>query len=249
MKLKQRLNETNDTLANVIVTIPSPVVTQALAAAGADTMILDMEHGALDYASLHGMIAATKGYVCSPQVRIAENTDAQVKRALDLGADGIVFPLIETAEQAEWAVSSLRYPPHGCRTFGPFIAHSYEGVPLPAYADHVDNTLACTLLVETVKGVENVEEICAVPGIDVIVPATFDLSTSLGKPGQFETPEFVAALGKIEAAAKAAGIPMGGNAFSKAQADDLFARGYRLLGGFDVLMLKSKVAEVKSWLG
>ena len=160
MKLKQRLSDTQDRLANFIVTVPSAVVTQALAAAGADSLIIDIEHGAVDYGSAHAMIAATHGYNCAALVRIAENTDAQVKRALDIGAQGIVFPLIETAEQASWAVSSLRYPPHGRRTFGPFIAHSFEGVPLAEYADHIDDTLTCCLLVETVKGVENIEQIC-----------------------------------------------------------------------------------------
>lgn len=247
MKLKQRLSDTQDRLANFIVTVPSAVVTQALAAAGADSLIIDIEHGAVDYGSAHAMIAATHGYNCAALVRIAENTDAQVKRALDVGAQGIVFPLIETAEQASWAVSSLRYPPHGRRTFGPFIAHSFEGVPLAEYANHIDDTLTCCLLVETVKGVENIEKICAVPGIDIIIPAAFDLSTSLGIPGQFEAPAFLEALATIEAAAQAAGIPMGGNAFSPEQADVLFAKGYRLLGGFDVLMLKAGVATLKGW--
>ncbi len=247
MKLKKRLSDTQDRLANFIVTVPSAVVTQALAAAGADSLIIDIEHGAVDYGSAHSMIAATHGFECAPLVRIAENTDAQVKRALDLGAEGIVFPLIETAEQAAWAVSSLRYPPNGHRTFGPFIAHSHEGVPLLDYADHVDDTLTCCLLVETVTGVENIQEICAVPGIDIIVPAAFDLSTSLGIPGQFEAPEFLEALATIEAAAQAREIPMGGNAFSQEQADALFERGYRLLGGFDVLMLKAGVANIRSW--
>lgn len=247
MKLKQPLSDTQDRLANFIVTVPSAVVTQALAAAGADSLIIDIEHGAVDYGSAHAMIAATHGYNCAALVRIAENTDAQVKRALDVGAQGIVFPLIETAEQASWAVSSLRYPPHGRRTFGPFIAHSFEGVPLAEYANHIDDTLTCCLLVETVKGVENIEKICAVPGIDIIIPAAFDLSTSLGIPGQFEAPAFLEALATIEAAAQAAGIPMGGNAFSPEQADVLFAKGYRLLGGFDVLMLKAGVATLKGW--
>ncbi len=249
MRLKTRLSKTDDRLANFIVTVPSAVVTQALAAAGADCLIIDLEHGAIDYGSAHAMISATHGFDCAPLVRIAENTDAQVKRALDLGAEGIVFPLIETAEQASWAVSSLRYPPNGRRTFGPFIAHSHEGVPLPGYADHIDDTLTCCVLVETVEGVKNIEEICDVPGIDIVVPAPFDLSTSLGIPGQFEAPEFLEALATIETAARAAGVPMGGNAFSSEQADALFARGYRLIGGFDVLMLKSGVAAIKGWCG
>ena len=94
-----------------ICTIPSPIVVQTLAAAGCASVIVDLEHGAIDYGTAQAMIAATAGTDCAPLVRIAENTDAQVKRAMDLGAEGIMFPLIRDAEEAAWAVSSLRYPP------------------------------------------------------------------------------------------------------------------------------------------
>ena len=170
-----------------------------------------------------------------------------MKRVLDLGAEGIVFPLVETAEDVERAVASLRYPPNGNRGFGPFIAHSHEVVPLPEYAAKIDGTRTCCILAETVEAVENIEEICAVPGIDIIVPAQFDLSTSLGIPGDFGNPIFQNAVAKIESAATKAGIPLGGVAMNGEQAAALFSKGYRLLCGFDVLMLKAKAAEVTSW--
>jgi 4-hydroxy-2-oxoheptanedioate aldolase len=246
--LKHRLNHTEDRLTAHVVTIPSATVTQAMAAAGADCVIIDMEHGAVDYASAHAMIAACQGTKCAPIVRVAENDEVQVKRVLDLGAQGVCFPLIRTAKDARRAVASLRYPPHGTRGFGPFIAHSGAGVPLMEYKDKVDGTLTCVLLVETADAIENIDEIAAVDGIDLLVPAQFDLSTDLGISGQFDHPDFQASILKVENAAKRNGIPLGNVALSTEQAAGLFAKGYRVICGFDLLWLKAKTAETQGWL-
>lgn len=248
MTLKARLRDTRDRLTMQLCTIPSAVVTQALAAAGSDCVVVDLEHGAVDYASAHAMIAATAGTACAPLVRVTANEPMLVKRALDLGAEGIMFPLIESAQDARDAVASLRYPPFGTRGFGPFIAQSRWGVQMPAYRTAVEDHLVCCLLIETRGAVEAIEEICAVPGIDIIVPAQFDLSTALGVSGQFDHPDFLAAVTRIERAALAAGLPLGGVAFSPAQAETLFARGYRIIAGFDVLWLRSQAAEMRAWV-
>ncbi len=245
---KSKLQEPGRRLTSHLCTIPSATVTQAMAAAGADAVIIDLEHGAVDYASAHAMIAACGGTECAPLVRIAANEDWQVKRVLDLGAEGICFPLIRTAEDAERAVASLRYPPGGSRGFGPFLAHSHEGVGLMEYRAHVDDTRVCMLLIETVEAVENIEAICAVPEIDVLVPAFFDLSTAYGVSGQFDHPLVLAARERVETAAKAAGLPLGGPALTEAQAEGLFAAGYRVIAGFDILFLKDKIAETQGWL-
>ncbi len=248
MTLKARLRDTRDKLTMQLCTIPSAVVTQALAAAGSDCVVVDLEHGAVDHASAHAMIAATAGTPCAPMVRVTANDPAMVKRALDLGAEGIMFPLIESVQDARAAVASLRYPPHGTRGFGPFIAQSRWGAQMPTYRKAVEDHLVCCLLIETRGAVEAIEEICAVPGIDIIVPAQFDLSTALGVSGQFDHPDFVAAVARVERAAIAAGLPLGGVAFSRAQAEALFARGYRMIAGFDVLTLRAQAAEMRSWL-
>lgn len=247
MTLKQKLETTQDRLTMHICTIPSAAVTQAIAASGADCVIIDLEHGAIDYAAAHAMIAATQGTDCTPVVRIAAHDAQHVKRALDLGAQGIMFPLIETAEQAREAVASLRYPPIGKRSFGPFLAHSYQGSTLQDYPGAVDGSLFCCLLTETVAAVENIEEICAVEGIDMIVPAQFDLSTSLGIPGDFSNPLFQDAVKTIEDAANAANIPLANAALAQSQAEALFAKGYRAIAGFDVLWLKAKAEEAQAW--
>ena len=244
---KERLHNPEARLTMHICTIPSAIVTQAMAAAGADAVIVDMEHGAVDFASAHAMIAATAGNDCAPLVRIVENRDEHVKRALDLGAEGIVFPMIRDAADAVRAVRSMRYPPNGTRGFGPFIAHSRWNTTIPEYAAKVQPQLICCLLVETKDAVKNIEEICAVQGIDLIVPAQFDLSTDLGIPGQFDHPDFLAAVAKVEAAANAASIPLGQAALNKEHADTWFARGYRVIAGFDALWLRANAAITQGW--
>lgn len=247
--LKDKLKTDGARLSCAVCTIPSATVPQAIAAAGADAVIVDLEHGAVDYGSAHAMIAATAGTECAPLVRVAENDPAQVKRVLDLGAEGIVFPMIRTAEEAANAVASLRYPPSGVRGFGPFLAQSRWQTDLMGYRTAMEDRLICCLLVETRESVENIEEICAVPGIDVLIPAQFDLSTDLGRPGQFDHPEFQAAIARVETAANAAGLPMGNVALAAAQAEALFARGYRMVAGFDVLWLRAQAAEMARWCG
>ena len=244
--LKRKLNG-NARLTTVICTIPSATVTQAIAACGVDAVIVDLEHGAVDYGSAHAMIAATAGTECAPLVRVAENNEAQVKRALDLGAEGIVFPLIRDAQDARRAVASMRYPPRGTRGFGPFIAQSRWQSTMPTYQVDIENELVCCLLIETVESVANIDEICATEGVDLLVVATFDLSTALGVSGQFDHPDFIAAQTTIEQAVAKAKIPLASNALTREQADALFARGYRMVGGFDILWLRQKALEIQRW--
>ena len=245
--LKQKLADPTYIINMQMNVIPSPVVTQALAAAGTDAVMIDMEHGAIGHAEAHAMIAATQGTGCAPLVRIPELCDAHVKRVMDLGAEGIVFPLIRTADDARRAVASLRYPPQGTRGWGPFIAHSRWGVNLMEYVAERGDQSICCLLLETVEAVENIDEICSVEGIDIAVIAQFDLSSSMGIPGQFSHPDFLAAEKRLETAILAANLPMSAVAFTEDRAREMISRGYRVLAGFDVLWLKSAVAASVSW--
>ena len=245
--LKNKLRDSSAKLTSVVCTIPSATVTQAIAACGIDSVIIDLEHGAVDYSSAHAMIAATAGTDCAPLVRVAEIDEAQVKRVLDLGSEGIVFPLVRTASDAERAVASLRYPPRGTRGFGPFIAQSRWQSSMPTYQAEVEAGLVCCLLIETVEAVENIEEICAVEGVDFLVLAAFDLSTSLGVSGQFDHADFLAAQTKIESAASKANLPLAGNALTKEQTDGLLARGYQCIAGFDILWLRQNALSLKDW--
>ncbi|OSP54726.1 HpcH/HpaI aldolase/citrate lyase family protein [Pseudoruegeria sp. SK021] len=247
MIFKDKLHTTTDRLSMMMVAIPSATVVQAVAAGGADCVMLDLEHGAIDYGALHAMIAATAGTDCAPLVRITKLDDAHVKRALDLGAEGLVFPLIRTAEDAAWAVSSMHYPPNGHRSFGPFMAAARYGQDMAGYAADFAKRGVCILLAETLEAAENIEAICAVPGIDAIIPAPYDLSTALGIPGQFDHPDFLALIGKMEAAVLKAGLPMGTIAMDPDRADAAFAKGNRIIAGVDVLMLRTLATQMQGW--
>ena len=111
--IKEKLRIGKDVVAGYVNIIPSPVVTQALAAAGADYVIIDQEHGPVGPENLHAMIASTAGTGCSPWVRVPRRDEAFVKPALDAGAEGIVFPLTGSAEAAAECVALTRYPPKG----------------------------------------------------------------------------------------------------------------------------------------
>jgi 4-hydroxy-2-oxoheptanedioate aldolase len=235
-------------LGGYVNLIPSPVVTQALAAAGADVVVIDQEHGPIGPESLHAMVAATAGTTCSPWVRVRGRDEACVKTALDAGAEGIVFPLVTTAESAAECVALTRYPPSGRRGWGPFVAHSRWGVGLFDYLGQRGAETACTLLIETRAAVNNIEEICKVEGIDCLTIAPFDLSTELGVSGQLNAPELVQAVSHAERVILESDIPLGGAALTQAQTHALMKKGYRLLWhAFDVLVLKQFVQQTAEW--
>lgn len=247
MFLKERLRR-GDLLRGVVNVIPSPVVTQAIAAAGADVVMIDGEHGPIGRETLHAMIAATAGTACAPLVRVPGIHEADVKAALDAGAEGIAYPLVRTAEDAERCVSLMTYPPEGTRGWGPLVAHSRHGTSLRDYARDVAPHLTCCVLIETAEAVENLDAILAVPGIDLVFLAQFDLSTALGVHGQFDHPAFVEAAGRIEEAVLAKGLPLGGSALTPQQSAAMVAKGYRFLfNGFDVVMLSEQVASFSTW--
>ncbi|MEO0913662.1 MAG: aldolase/citrate lyase family protein [Pseudomonadota bacterium] len=248
MKLKAKLAEPGRLLNWQVCVIPSAVSVQAIAAAGADIVIIDQEHGAIGPESLHGMIAATQGTGCAPLVRIPEISEAHVKWALDAGAEGICFPLLRSAEDARRCVAAMRYPPEGVRGFGPFVAQSRWGTDLMGYAKGVARDVVCLILIETREALEAIEEIVAVEGVDAVVIASFDLSTDLGVMGEMEHPVMRSAVARIEAAVLGAGLPLGAIALTEKATRDLRARGYRLLGGFDLLWLKGAVQRSVGWL-
>jgi 4-hydroxy-2-oxoheptanedioate aldolase len=245
--MKRRLRG-GETLAGFVATIPSAVSVQAMAAAGADWVVIDQEHGAVGPESLHAMVAATQGTRCAALVRVPRRDEAWVKPALDLGAEGIVFPRVRAAGDAAECVALTRYPPRGRRGWGPFAAHARWGVGLQDYLPRRGDETVCILLIETSAAVEQIEEICRVEGVDGMVVAQFDLAVELGVPGRFDAPEFRDAFAHLERVILEAGIPLGAAALTREQTRGLLARGHRLpVHGFDVLMLAGLVRQAAEW--
>ena len=248
LSVRERLRAGEVPLSAFVNLIPSPVATQALAAAGADVVWIDQEHGPIGPENLHAMVASTAGTPCSPWVRVSGCDEAAVKTALDAGAEGIVFPLVKTAESAAECVALTRYPPRGRRGWGPFVAHSRWGVELFDYLGQQGGETVCTILIETRSAIDNIEEICKVEGIDCLHISPFNLSTDLGVSGRLDAPELVAAINYAERVILEAGVPLGGAAWTKEQTRGLVEKGYRLIGHqFDVLILKKFVLQTAEW--
>jgi 2-dehydro-3-deoxyglucarate aldolase len=129
-------------------------------------------------------------------VRLSSHDPAQIKRVLDAGATGIIAPMVNTAAQARVVVSAATYPPTGTRGVGLARAQSY-GVGFPEYLKRMERDLVCIMQVEHIEGVDNLEEILTVDGVDGFFIGPYDLSASLGLPGQFDHPDVVAAMDRV----------------------------------------------------
>jgi 4-hydroxy-2-oxoheptanedioate aldolase len=226
--LKRRLRA-GERLYGTMVTMPSPQLVQLLAAAGFDWLLIDCEHGAISVEGAQSMIAATAVADCAPLVRVAWTVPWLAKPLLDGGALGVVFPMVRTAEEAREAVAACRYAPAGERGWGPFYAPARWGLSPFEYTAAANDAVVTAILVEHIDAVRNIESILAVPGIDVAIIAPYDLSTSIGRPGAFEDPEFIAAVERAEQAIQASPVVLGGVAPTVERAKVQAERGYRFI--------------------
>ncbi|KAL4895495.1 Pyruvate/Phosphoenolpyruvate kinase-like domain-containing protein [Aspergillus ambiguus] len=184
--------------------LPSFRTAQIVAQTGVDGIIIDCEHGHISDDAMHSSTAAIAALGVSPLVRIRMTHTDLIKRALDAGAHGIVVPQINTAEEAKALVLDSKFPPQGRRGQGsafPAIAH---GLDIPTYMKTANETIITCVQIESKTGLENVDAICAVPGIDMVFIGPNDLALSiLGYvPARGDEPDFVDAIQKIVGAAR-----------------------------------------------
>ena len=187
--------------------IPGALTAEALGRSGFDWVLVDMQHGCMDYETALSMIRAIDLSAATPVVRAPWNDPGIIGRVLDAGALGVVIPMIQTPEDARRAVEACRYPPHGRRSFGPVRVGLRDG---PGYFANANERVAVIPMIETVEALESVEDIARTPGVDALFVGPFDLSIALGlPPGDNDgNPVFDAAIERICKAAKAAGIAM-----------------------------------------
>ncbi|MDR7470090.1 MAG: aldolase/citrate lyase family protein [Armatimonadota bacterium] len=190
------------------VSFPSPAVVELLATIGPDWLLVDTEHGPTGWERLEDLLRAMKGTEVVPLVRVAANDVALIKQALDRGAYGVIVPLVNTAQEARAAVAAARYPPEGIRGVAGTRVSRY-GMDLPEYFARWNSEVLVVCQVETAQALEHVEEIAAVPGVDVLFIGPNDLSANLGCFRQFDHPAFLAAVDRILAAARRCGIAAG----------------------------------------
>lgn len=200
------------------------------AEAGAEFAVFDMEHTGWGLETIRQLMATTGGTNMVPLVRIPATEYHFIARALDMGAMGIMSPMVENADQAARMVAAAKYPPVGRRGAAFTIAHdNYTGGDIVEKIQTANSQTLLLAQIETAAGVRHVEEIAAVPGIDVLWIGHFDLSNSLGIPGQFEHPQFQAALSAVLAACRKHGKVPGFMASDVPTGKRLLDQGFRML--------------------
>ncbi|HTM14393.1 MAG TPA: aldolase/citrate lyase family protein [Bryobacteraceae bacterium] len=208
--VKQALKEGKTQFGCNTSMLRSPEVPRILAAAGLDWSYLDSEHGGFDLETLQDLIRAANEAGLCPIVRVADLQYPLVARALDCGAQGVLFPRVESPELLERAISWTRFPPEGVRGYGLQPTHvGYEAVGMPDIIAHSNANTMVVLQIETRTALERIDELLSVPKIDAVMIGPADLSISLGVAGQFEHPTLVAAIEKIRDACIRHGIAPG----------------------------------------
>ena len=196
-------------MAGAWCNLASSITTEMAARAGFDWILIDQEHGPGDNITLLQQIQAIGDRPSAPIVRIAWNEMPLFKRALDLGASGIMIPFIETADDAARAVGYLRYPPEGQRGVALSPRAAGFGTNFDTYFSEANRNLLTVTQIETGKAVQNAKEIAAVDGVDVLFVGPVDLSISVGLPGRFDDSDYRGLLAKVATAAHEAGKAAG----------------------------------------
>ena len=200
------------------------------AGCGADFVLFDMEHTGWSIETIRMLLATTVSAETVPVVRIPATEYHFVARILDMGAMGIMVPMVETVQQAKDLVHYAKYPPVGRRGGAFGVAHdNYQGGDPPTKMSSANDELLLIAQIETVSGLENVEEIAAVDGIDVLWIGQTDLSNSMGIPAQFDHPDFTSAVDRVLAAALTHGKAAGYMGMSLEECRQLHEKGFRCL--------------------
>lgn len=194
-----------ETTFGTFLMLGSPVAAEVCARAGFDWVIVDLEHGLVTESELVANLHAIESTGVTALVRPASGERLRIGRALDLGAAGIMVPRVETAAEAREAVSYLRWPPDGVRGLALLTRGAQLGEVAHSSVRALNDRVAGIIQIESPRAVEEAESIAAVDGVDVLFVGPTDLSHSMGIPGQFQAPEFTAALERVVAAADGAG--------------------------------------------
>jgi 2-keto-3-deoxy-L-rhamnonate aldolase RhmA len=244
--VKQALSEGRLQLGCAFAQLRSQEVARILAASGFQWAFLDMEHGGFGLETIQDLCRISSMVGLSPIVRVADMQYPLVARALDCGAEGIIFPRVESPDLLEKAISWTKFPPDGVRGFGLSTMHvGYEPVTIPQILGHMNENLLVVLQIETALAVERREELLAVPGIDAVMVGPVDLSISLGVPGDFQHQKMVDAMEAIRDTCLRRGVAPGTQTRSLALAKFWKERGMIFLGcSSETGMLMERATEI-----
>ena len=243
--LRERLNR-GETLLGGWLQLPAPLAARIVAGQGFDWVAVDGEHGPIDLETVAEMLGAICSQGPAAVVRVPAVDAVWIRRSLDAGADGIIVPMVHTAEEARRVVEYARYPPLGRRGFGFAVANEF-GAQFADYARTANDRIALVVQIEHIDAVSAVDSILDVNGVDGALIGPYDLSGSMGLTGQVNHPEVLAAAGRVLAACvqrgKAAGIHV--VSADPAAARPFVAQGYRFIAlGLDTLFLRDAASRV-----
>ena len=194
--LKKRIAAGTLTIGSWI-TLAHPAIAEIMARAGFDFLVVDLEHSVTSIREAGELIRVIDLFGVAPLVRLTSNDANQIKRVMDAGAHGVIVPMVNSAEDARKAVSSVCYPARGTRGVGLSRAHGY-GVTFDEYCSWLQESVVVVAQIEHIDAVNSLEQILAVDGIDAYIIGPYDLSASMGLPGRFDHPLVRDAISRAE---------------------------------------------------
>ncbi len=241
VSFRKRLQK-GDVLIGSLLQIPLPESAEIYAQAGYDWLFVDLEHSPMDARNALDILTAVDSQVPCV-VRVAWNDEASIKKALDIGATGIIVPLVNHAQDAKLAVGRCKYPPAGVRSVGVTRAQRFD-LDFEDYMKRANEEIAVIVQIEHVEAVKNIDSILDVPGIDGVFVGPFDLSGSMDLPGQINHPRVQEAIGKVIRACEKRDIARCIYAHTPQHARNYIEQGYRVIGlCTDYIMLARTAAE------
>ncbi|WP_417331442.1 HpcH/HpaI aldolase family protein [Halomonas cupida] len=204
--LKRALVEGRE-VHGVMASLPTAASIELIAEAGFDFVIIDTEHVLINPETIEHMIRTAESYELTPLVRVADSDPKAMLRLLDAGAQGIVLPSIEDAATLERAVAACRYAPAGQRSLNAGRPGSFGKYPLKDYVTRANDQIMVVAMIESRAGVDNIDAIAAVPGLDLLLEGAADLSQSLGVSWQTQHPDVIESLQRVADSARRHGVP------------------------------------------
>ena len=225
-----------------LLTLNSPAVTEIMSAVGFDGLFIDAEHAPLEPFQMQAMLQGAGATPCV--IRLPAGEDVPIKKALDIGAAGIIAPQVNSADHARRIVQAAKYAPIGQRGLGIARAHGY-GLTVREYMERANEDIAVIVQAEHRDAVEHIREIVRVDGVDGVLIGPYDLSGSLGRPGAVDHPEVTGAIERVRAGCAEVGLPIGIFGVTAEAVQPYIARGFTMIVvGVDTLLLAHGAAAL-----
>ena len=248
--MKQKLQAGETVFGQMILELFTPGVALMLDNAGLDFVIYDMEHGRCGYELLSEMVTSCRGTRLTPIARVPDLYAQPMARLLDIGAQGVMIPRLETAAQMQDAVAQLKYPPCGRRGVALGLAHDNFRPRGASYFPEANDRTVVIAIIETPKALEDLDAIVSTPGLDVAWMGHYDLTVALGIPAQFDHPVFLNAMDSLVASCRKHGVAAGFLPATAAEKAHWLAKGFRAISlGTDVGVYSRAITEFRQAAG